>query len=831
MSKKNNRKFFLGIVIPSVLAVALFIIAIYAILIPRIEKNSMERKKEMISELTNTAWSLIDEYNKEVKDSLISIEDAQKYAASRVSEMRYGKEQKDYFWIIDMSPKMIIHPYRPELNGTDLSDYADPKGKKLFVEAVKLVKEDGEGFIDYMWQWKDDSSRIVPKLSYVKEFPEWGWIVGTGIYLEDVKEEISYIKNRLLLISSIIVLLLGLLLLFIIRQSLKIENKRHAATKELLVSRQRYKTLVEASAEGTIMLQKKEIIFCNKKTAEIIGIERKEIYALSLNKLFDLNWTSIEKRLSKEGKTFNIPVKIKTGVKEGKEVLLSISQLTYAAEKSFIIIVKEIDNQKIKEEEKQQLIIELEQSSHLMMQKSGDFSTEILRCSTTSSIQKAAELMKSQKQSAIFVMEEEEVIWIVSSKDISERMAALQLKGEEQITKVMTSPVFSISENTSIQEAIRIFKKNNFSHLLIDKNNGKKEVLERKACFLLLNNSISSLVEDIETANNIQELKKIFLRAAIIVEALYNSGSKAETLTRIISTVADHTTKRLFDFAFDQYGTAPCKFSFIAMGSEARMEQSLHTDQDNAIIFENVKAEEKAKTEAYFLKIASYITNSLDEIGFKRCPGNNMASNPKWCKSIEEWKNYFSKWISESDPQSILEINIFFDFRTVYGESTFTEELFEHIIQKTQGKTIFFHHLMQSTLKFKAPLNNFGNIVGETENENEKWIDVKKLLMPIISMARLYSIKNGIKENHTIERLQQVLKTNDLQAELFAEIIQAYNYLFLLRFRAQLEKINAKTAVSNDINVLALTEIETATLKKIFSKLNEIQSKASMDFN
>ncbi|HDQ15530.1 MAG TPA: hypothetical protein ENN45_00550 [Bacteroidetes bacterium] len=170
----------MGIVILSVLAVALFIIAIYAILIPRIEKNSMERKKEMISELTNTAWNLINEYNKEVKDSLISIEDAQEYAASRVSEMRYGKEQKDYFWIIDMSPKMIIHPYRPELNGTDLSDYTDPKGKKLFVEAVKLVKEDREGFIDYMWQWKDDSSRIVPKLSYVKEFPEWGWIIGTG---------------------------------------------------------------------------------------------------------------------------------------------------------------------------------------------------------------------------------------------------------------------------------------------------------------------------------------------------------------------------------------------------------------------------------------------------------------------------------------------------------------------------------------------------------------------------------------------------------------------------------------------------------------------------
>ena len=129
----------------------------------------------------------------------------------------------------------------------DLSYYEDSRGKLLFVEATKIVNEQGGGFIDYMWQWKDDSTRIVPKLSYVKGFEPWGWIIGTGIYLEDVRSEISTLKHRLLRITLIFTVLIGGILAFIIRQSLGIENRRSTAEKKLRLSRLKYKSLVEAS--------------------------------------------------------------------------------------------------------------------------------------------------------------------------------------------------------------------------------------------------------------------------------------------------------------------------------------------------------------------------------------------------------------------------------------------------------------------------------------------------------------------------------------------------------------------------------------------------------
>ena len=181
MPKNNLNRFFAFIVFPSILAIGFFILLFFTIVLPSYEKNIMEGKKETIFELTNTVWSLLEDYHHEVLQLDLPEDTARILAAERIKQIRYGDEYKDYFWIIDKQPVMIMHPYRPELANTDLSDYQDPEGKLLFVEATRIVAENGEGFINYMWQWKDDSTRIVPKLSYVKEFAPWGWIVGTGI--------------------------------------------------------------------------------------------------------------------------------------------------------------------------------------------------------------------------------------------------------------------------------------------------------------------------------------------------------------------------------------------------------------------------------------------------------------------------------------------------------------------------------------------------------------------------------------------------------------------------------------------------------------------------
>ena len=188
--------------------------------------------------------------------------------------MRYGDENKDYFWITDMYPKMIMHPYRTDLIGIDLSDYKDIKnksGKKLFVEFVRIVEENNEGYLKYLWQWKDDTSQIVPKLSYVRGIPHWNWIIGTGIYINDVEEEINRLTNKLLLVFGSISLVLIFILVNVILQSRRIEHNRLRAETGLREAKDRYRALVVASNEGFILEVTGKSIYSNLTLQRMLG--------------------------------------------------------------------------------------------------------------------------------------------------------------------------------------------------------------------------------------------------------------------------------------------------------------------------------------------------------------------------------------------------------------------------------------------------------------------------------------------------------------------------------------------------------------------------------
>jgi len=232
-------------IFPTAVTIILFVVSIFSIIIPAIEKNSMDRKREMIRELTNSAWNILAKLENDERQGVLTREQAQTQAIEQIRNLHYGQEMKDYFWINDMHPRMVIHPYRTDLNGQDLSGYADPDGKRVFVEFVELVKRQGAGYVQYMWQWKDNEERIVPKISYVKGFAPWGWIIGTGIYIDDVRSEITAITHNLIEISLFILLVIGLLLASIIRQSYATLKQQQLAEEALRTSEEKYRTLVD----------------------------------------------------------------------------------------------------------------------------------------------------------------------------------------------------------------------------------------------------------------------------------------------------------------------------------------------------------------------------------------------------------------------------------------------------------------------------------------------------------------------------------------------------------------------------------------------------------
>ncbi len=215
------------------LAILLFVIAVFGYALPASKEGLMDQKKIMIASLTQTVGNILNHYDRQVRSGTISIDKAKKIAIEQIRELRYGSDGKDYFWITDMKPRMIMHPYRPELEEQDLSDFTDPNGKLLFVDFVREVVTDGAGYVPYLWQWKDNPDQVVPKLSYVKLFKPWGWIIGTGVYLDDVNLEIARITRKLLYFSIAVFLTITTLSIFIIQQGITETRKRKAAENEL----------------------------------------------------------------------------------------------------------------------------------------------------------------------------------------------------------------------------------------------------------------------------------------------------------------------------------------------------------------------------------------------------------------------------------------------------------------------------------------------------------------------------------------------------------------------------------------------------------------------
>ncbi len=182
--KLSTRILLLGIIL-----VACFS-AVFAGLFPKVKQIMLDAKYLKTRHVVETAWGILDYHAKQVKANAVSLEEAKLRAMEEIKHLRY--EGDEYFWINDMEPRMIMHPFKSELDGKSLSNNKDPKGKALFLAMVDVVKGHGSGFVDYYWP-KPGHTQPVPKISYVKGFPEWGWIIGSGIYLDDLQKELDQI--------------------------------------------------------------------------------------------------------------------------------------------------------------------------------------------------------------------------------------------------------------------------------------------------------------------------------------------------------------------------------------------------------------------------------------------------------------------------------------------------------------------------------------------------------------------------------------------------------------------------------------------------------------
>ncbi len=237
------------IVIPVALTLLLFILTLFLVILPRMEEQMMAGKRQTVMHLTEAAWSTLNHYQGRAAAGEITPDQARAGAVAQLKALRLGAELQDYVWINDMTPVMVMHPFRPDLVGRDVGDFRDSAGTPIFRRMVETVEKQGAGFVDYLWEHPGDPRRSVAKVSYIKGFQPWGWMVGTGLYVADVRAEIRAVTRTLVGACSGIMVLVFLLSAYIVREAMREKKDRLEALER---SRLRETQLIQADKMASL---------------------------------------------------------------------------------------------------------------------------------------------------------------------------------------------------------------------------------------------------------------------------------------------------------------------------------------------------------------------------------------------------------------------------------------------------------------------------------------------------------------------------------------------------------------------------------------------------
>jgi CBS domain-containing protein len=458
---------------------------------------------------------------------------------------------------------------------------------------------------------------------------------------------------------------------------------------------------------------------------------------------------------------------------------------------------------------------------------------QIVWCRADTPVYQAAIVMGQQKISCLFIKNEEGIIiGFITDITIRDNVVAKQASHQSPVSSIMDNPVAGINIHAFVYEAVLLMFRTKMRYLLVEKNGEYIGFISRNKLLSEQGQSPLVFIQSVKQALSVDELKRKWEAVPQIVTQLLDRGVHAAIVNQLITTVSDTIAIKIIETVTLQMGPPPAKFVFMVLGSEGRKEQTLKTDQDNAIIYEDKANEHREEVRAYFLEFATLVSSHLNSIGFSYCTGGFMAQNPKWTHSLSHWKKNYESWMNESVPETVMQMATFFDCRYLYGEETIIGELqgflAEHMQQPMDR---LFHFMAKNALQYEPPLTLFFKNIRTFKVDKKEVFDIKKAMTPIVDLVRVYALKNSIFEPNTGERLKALKDKRVFTENEVTELLQSYYYLMGLRLKTQSQQITEDHKLpDNYIALQHLSKIDQLTLREIFKTIENFQLRIKMQF-
>jgi len=437
-------------------------------------------------------------------------------------------------------------------------------------------------------------------------------------------------------------------------------------------------------------------------------------------------------------------------------------------------------------------------------------------------IREAARTMADEGVSSLLIMRDGGLAGIVTDRDLRNRVIAAGADYDEPVAGIMTeNPVTGDSKDYAFEVMLSMMGHNVHHIPILDKQTPIGVVSVSDIVQYETHGSVY-LIADLFKQPDVAGLKEISSRLPQTFVQLVHADANSAMIGNAVSHVGVAVIQRLLQLGEEQLGPPPVPYCFLALGSQAREEQIIKTDQDNAMVLDD--RFDAASHDEYFKALAHFVSDGLNECGYVYCPGDIMATNDKWRQPLAKWKETFNDWINNPSGEALLRSSIFFDLRGIYGETRFAEDLLDFITENTLDNKSFLAHMAHNATRRKPPLGFFRQFVVEKSGEHGKSFNLKaRGIAPIIDTVRVHALACGSRKVNTFERLKEVARSSLIAEGKAHDLIDALELIGMVRIRHQAAQIEAGEAPDNYVRPETLTAFERRHLKDAFNIASRMQ--------
>ena len=443
---------------------------------------------------------------------------------------------------------------------------------------------------------------------------------------------------------------------------------------------------------------------------------------------------------------------------------------------------------------------------------------------SSATVTEAAQRMTQERVSAMLIVDEQQrLVGIVTDRDLRSRVLATELPGSTPLAQVMTSPPKSTDAHTPAYGALLQMARYRLHHLPV--LDGERVLGMITATDLIQRRAHSPvyLAGDIHKCNDLAGLQTASAQLPNVLLQLVENGASAHSIGHLISSLGEAITQRLLQLAEAELGPPPVAYAWLIGGSQARAEQTAHSDQDSCLLLSpDYNAEQHGE---YFRALTKRVCDDLNACGYVYCPGDIMATNPRWHQPLPVWRRMFTSWIETPEPEALLNASVFFDLRCIYGDRSLFDELQHYVLRQTPDNQIFLGLMAANALRHQPPLGFFRNFVLVRGGDHDHTLDLKlRGVVPIIDLARVLALTMGSPAVNTRERLEDAVAGRLLAQAMSHDLGDALEFIASVRLRHQANRIRQSQAADNYLPPESLSHFERNHLKDAFSVVRDVQN-------